>query len=107
MQLAFPFQETERKFISELRKARFLSPAIIEVKNENGEFVTAVEGKADPKNTRVNFMMLTQKDGQKFLPAFTSIEDKAFFDHKGISIPRIIKSLLVNIKSGQIKQWFY
>lgn len=68
-------QETERKFISELRKARFLSPAIIEVKNENGEFVTAVEGKADPKNTRVNFMMLTQKDGQKFLPAFTSIEE--------------------------------
>lgn len=38
------------------------------------------------------------------IDAFTSIEDKAFFDHNGISIPRIIKSLLVNIKSGQIKQ---
>ncbi|MBP1566205.1 MAG: enhanced serine sensitivity protein SseB C-terminal domain-containing protein [Oscillospiraceae bacterium] len=68
-------KDAEKNFIVQLRQARLLSPAIIEVKDENGDFVPAVEGKADPKNTRVNFMMLSQKDGQKFLPAFTSIEE--------------------------------
>ncbi len=68
-------KEAELRFVSELRKARFLSPAVIQVKNEEGEFVTAVEGKSDPRNTRVNFMMLSQKDGKKFLPAFTSIDE--------------------------------
>ncbi len=68
-------QEAEKKFMEELGRARFLSPAIIKVKDENGEYQPAKEGKADPENTQINFMMLSNPDGKHFLPAFTSLEE--------------------------------
>ena len=36
--------------------------------------------------------------------AFLSIEDKNFYNHKGINIPRILKSSIVNVFSGKLKQ---
>ena len=68
-------QEAEAKFISELRKATFISPAIIEVKDENGEFVIADESKPSNGEVRVSFMMLSSEDGTKYLPAFTSLDE--------------------------------
>lgn len=36
--------------------------------------------------------------------AIISIEDKNFYSHKGFDYPRIAKAMLINIKSGEIKQ---
>ena len=69
-------KNSEMKFISELSRARFISPAIIEVKDENGEYKLAeTDGISDPENTRIHFMMLTQNTGKKFLPAFTDMDE--------------------------------
>lgn len=68
-------QEAEKNFMEELGRSRFLSPAFIKVKDENGEYQPAKEGKADPENTQINFMMLSNPDGKHFLPAFTSLEE--------------------------------
>lgn len=68
-------KENEVKFLEELKKARFISPAIIEEKDENGNFVKTEGKPKDPNNTRINFMMLSVKDGKRFLPAFTDVEE--------------------------------
>ncbi len=69
-------KNSEMKFISELNRARFISPAIIEVKDENGEYKLAEgNGISDPENTRIHFMMLTQNTGKKFMPAFTDMDE--------------------------------
>lgn len=68
-------QEAEGKFISELRKATFISPAIIEVQDENGNYKIADGSPAKGGETRVSFMMLNAEDGTKFLPAFTSMDE--------------------------------
>lgn len=68
-------KENEIAFVAQLRKAVFISPAIIEVKDDNGEFHRLEAEKADPENTRINFMMLSQKDGKTFLPAFTNLNE--------------------------------
>lgn len=68
-------QEAEGKFISELRKATFISPAIIEVQDENGNFKIADGTPSKGGETRVSFMMLTTEEGTKFLPAFTSMDE--------------------------------
>lgn len=68
-------QEAEKIFMEELGRSRFLSPAIIKVKDENGEYQIAKEGRADPANTEINFMMLSNPEGKHFLPAFTSLEE--------------------------------
>lgn len=67
-------KEAEAKFISELRKAIFITPAIVEVKGEDGEFRPA-QGPQQPGETRIQFMMLKNEDGSTFLPAFTSMEE--------------------------------
>lgn len=36
--------------------------------------------------------------------AIISIEDKNFYNHRGFDYPRILKAMLINIKSGKIKQ---
>lgn len=72
-------KQNEIAFVAELRKAVLISPAIIEVKDENGEFKRLEADKADPKNTKINFMMLSQKDGKTFLPAFTKLEELTKF----------------------------
>ena len=38
------------------------------------------------------------------IDAFISIEDKAFYNHKGINKKRIAKAMLNNIKSGKLKE---
>lgn len=68
-------KEAEEKFMLELKRARFLSPAIVEVKDENGDFQKATGGKSNASETRINFMMLSMEDGRKFLPAFTSMDE--------------------------------
>lgn len=67
--------EAERNFMQELGKARLLSPAVIRVMDENGEYQEAKEGQADPEKTQINFMMLSNANGEKFLPAFTNLEE--------------------------------
>jgi len=68
-------QEAERKFMEELGKARLLTPAVIKVKDENGVYQDVKEGKSDPENTQINFMMLSNAEGDKYLPAFTNLEE--------------------------------
>lgn len=68
-------KETEAKFISELRTAKFITPAIIEVKGENGEYQIAKGGTSKAEDTRISFMMLTTDKGEKYLPAFTSMDE--------------------------------
>ncbi|MDO5558672.1 MAG: enhanced serine sensitivity protein SseB C-terminal domain-containing protein [Oscillospiraceae bacterium] len=68
-------KDNEIKFLEELKKAHFISPAIIEVKDENGNFVKTEDRPEDPENTRINFMMLAVKDGKRFLPAFTDVDE--------------------------------
>ena len=36
--------------------------------------------------------------------AIISIEDKNFYNHRGFDYPRILKAMIINIKSGNIKQ---
>lgn len=36
--------------------------------------------------------------------AIISIEDKNFYNHRGFDYPRILKAIIINIKSGKIKQ---
>lgn len=36
--------------------------------------------------------------------AIISIEDKNFYNHRGFDYPRILKAMIINIKSGKIKQ---
>ena len=42
----------------------------------------------------------------KFLNYIISIEDQHFYHHLGFDIPRILKTLFTNIKSGKITQIF-
>lgn len=67
-------KEAEAKFISELRKATFITPAIVEIKGADGEFKVAASS-AERGDTRIQFMMLTTESGSKFLPAFTSMDE--------------------------------
>ncbi len=67
-------KEAEAKFISELRKAIFISPAIVEVKGEDGEFRVAKDS-SEKGDTRIQFMMLTSDKKEIFLPAFTSLDE--------------------------------
>lgn len=67
-------KESEGKFISELRKATFITPAIVEVKGEDGEFKVA-DSSSERGDTRIQFMMLTTESGARFLPAFTSMDE--------------------------------
>lgn len=52
-------------------------------------------------NSRKSYAKISDID-QKIIDAFISIEDKAFYTHKGINIKRIIGALLSNVKSGEI-----
>lgn len=36
--------------------------------------------------------------------AIISVEDKNFYNHRGFDYPRILKAMIINIKSGKIKQ---
>ena len=67
-------KEAEAKFISELRRAIFITPAIVEVKGEDGEFRVA-DDSSQKGETRIQFMMLQNDQKEKFLPAFTSMEE--------------------------------
>ncbi|WP_044974366.1 enhanced serine sensitivity protein SseB C-terminal domain-containing protein [Ruminococcus sp. HUN007] len=67
-------KETEAKFISELRRATFITPAVVEVKGEDGEFRVA-EDSSQKGETRIQFMMLQNDKKERFLPAFTSMEE--------------------------------
>lgn len=67
-------KEAEAKFISELRNGMFITPAVVELKGEDGEF-RPIEGPQQPGETRIQFMMLKNDDGGIFLPAFTSIDE--------------------------------
>lgn len=40
----------------------------------------------------------------KLINAIISIEDKKFYDHHGFDIPRIIKAVITNVKTGHIVQ---
>lgn len=66
-------RESEAKFIEELKKATFISPAIVEIKGEDGEYKLA-ENSEVKGETRINFMMLQSAEGGTYLPAFTSME---------------------------------
>ena len=67
-------KEAEAKFISDLRRAIFITPAIVEVKGEDGEFRVA-EDSSQKGETRIQFMMLQNDKKERFLPAFTSMEE--------------------------------
>lgn len=67
-------REAEAKFIAELKKATFISPAAIEIKGEDGEF-HAAEDSSQKGETRIQFMMLTNEKGEIYLPAFTSMDE--------------------------------
>jgi len=66
-------REAEAKFIEELKKATFISPAIVEIKGEDGEFRLS-ENSEVKGETRINFMMLASSEGGTYLPAFTSMD---------------------------------
>ena len=51
--------EAELEVISELKKARFISPALVDDKSPKG-------------GAHIQFMMIKDQDGKRFLPAFTS-----------------------------------
>ena len=67
-------KEAEAKFITELRRATFITPAVVEVKGEDGEFRIA-ENSSQKGDTRIQFMMLQNDKKERFLPAFTSMEE--------------------------------
>lgn len=67
-------REAEGKFIAELRKATFISPAIVEVKGADGEY-KVVDSSSEKGDTRIQFMMLSTEDESRFLPAFTSMDE--------------------------------
>lgn len=67
-------REAEGKFISELRRAKFISPAIVEVMGPDGEYKVA-DNSSKRGDTRIQFMMLTTESGARFLPAFTSMDE--------------------------------
>ena len=67
-------REAEAKFIEELKKATFISPAIVQVKGEDGEFHVA-EDSSHAGDTRIQFMMLTNDKKEVYLPAFTSMDE--------------------------------
>ncbi len=45
-----------------------------------------------------------EKINSKIIDSFIVIEDKDFFNHKGLDLFRIIKATLVNLQKGEIKQ---
>lgn len=67
-------REAQAQFMAELKNATFLTPALVEVKNENGECTYQVEA-APNQDSRLIMMMLENANGDKYLPAFTSMEE--------------------------------
>ncbi len=65
---------------------------------DNNDFVLS-NASINGRNT-VSFNEIPQHT----INAFISIEDKNFYKHNGINYKRILKSLLVNIKSGYAKE---
>ena len=60
--------ETEAQFLREMKKAKFITPAIIRDQNANG-------GK------NISFLMLRDQKGKMFIPAFTGMEELKKHNH--------------------------
>ena len=56
------------------------------------------------KDSVENDFVELKKINKYVTTAIVSIEDKNFYSHKGFDYLRILKAMLVNIKSGKIKQ---
>lgn len=77
-------KDAEIKFVAELGRSTFITPAIIEVKDENGEYQRVVSGHSKAEDTKISFMLILTEDKKRYLPAFTSISElKKWQDKQG------------------------
>ena len=53
--------------------------------------------------TRKNLIDIEELN-QHTINAFVSIEDKSFFEHKGLNYKRIVKAMINNLKAGGFKE---
>ena len=68
-------EDTEEKFLAELKNASFLAPADIKVEGNMKEKIESDGTITLDKNTPMNFMLISSEDGKNFFPAFTDEEE--------------------------------
>ena len=68
-------EDTEEKFLAELKNASFLAPADIKVEEDLKEKIESDGTITLDKNTPMNFMLISSEDGKNFFPAFTDEEE--------------------------------
>lgn len=77
----------------------------IDIKNSNSIYMYDKDGKSFYEGNNGTKKWVKLKDISKNLVNATIYsEDKNFYNHNGFDIPRIIKSMFINIKSNDLKQ---
>lgn len=77
----------------------------IDIKNSNSIYMYDKDGKSFYEGNNGTKKWIKLKDISKNLVNATIYsEDKNFYNHNGFDIPRIIKSMFINIKSNDLKQ---
>lgn len=77
----------------------------IDIENSNSIYMYDKEGKSFYEGNNGTKKWIKLKDISKYLVNATIYsEDKNFYKHTGFDIPRIIKSIFINIKSQDLKQ---
>lgn len=77
----------------------------IDIKNSNSIYMYDKDGKSFYEGNNGTKKWVKLKDISKDLVNATIYsEDKNFYNHNGFDIPRIIKSMFINIKSNDLKQ---
>lgn len=70
----------------------------IEVYDKNDQFVTVLQGKEDRQVVALKEVSLPLKQ------ALFASEDRSFYQHGGINFFGIFRALIINLKSGKLKQ---
>jgi hypothetical protein len=68
-----PTQDTQTKFLEELKTASLLAPSLFDLEIKPDAF-----GHLNmPKNAQIKFILVTTKEGKQFFPAFTDADEAA------------------------------
>lgn len=89
----------------------FTSNAIAQLKRtDSGEEIPLIRldpakiGSFHPRENKDRLLVSREDVPQLLLDTLLVVEDKKFFQHKGISLPSIVRALLVNLKAGRTVQ---
>ena len=65
--------DTQNKFLQEAVKAKYFAP--VDIINEDGSLLQGTGKMEIPQNSKFNFKLVTNQNGEQFFPLFTDVEE--------------------------------